>query len=238
MIINRKLVEEFGYKDLYDRSFPNINETWRYSNFTTALAISAYLRTVIADRAPFQDWLKGDKNALSTEEKEGALIFFGKAQCNSCHYDKNLGSSEFHALGVNDIDQHPGSFFKRPDDKRNLGRGGFTKDVAELYQFKVPGIYNASDTPFFFHGSSKETLEEVIRYKIAAEGENERVPAEQISKKLRKVALTDEEVDKLVAFLSRSLRDPNLERYKPTHIYSGNCFPNNDQASQEDLNCY
>ncbi|MDA8692699.1 hypothetical protein N9L92_01465 [Saprospiraceae bacterium] len=237
MIINRELVEEFGYKQLYDESFPEINEVWRYSNFTTAMAISAYLRTVVADKAPFQDWLNGDKNAMSIEEKEGAMIFFGKAQCNSCHYDKNLGSSEFHALGVNDMDQHPGSFFKRPDDKRNLGRGGFTQEIEDLYKFKVPGIYNSSDTPFYFHGSSKETLEEVIRYKIAAVGENERVPAEQVSKKLRRIPLSDEEVDKLALFLSKSLRDPDIARYKPNHIYSGNCFPNNDHISKGDLDC-
>ncbi len=237
MIVNKNLMEQFGYTDLFDSSFPDINPTWRYSNFTAAMAISAYLRTVISDEAPFQQWLKGDTYAMSEQEKEGALVFFGKGKCNSCHYDKNLGSSEFHALGVKDIDQHPGSFFKRPDDKRNLGRGGFTNEVADLYKFKVPGIYNASDTPFYFHGSSKESLEDVIRYKIKAEKENDRVPAEQVSKKLRKIDLTDEEIEKLVLFLSKSLRDPHLQRYKPDYIKSGNCFPNNDGISQEDLHC-
>ena len=238
MIVNRNLMVQYGYKHLFDESFPEINETWRYSNFTAAMAISAYLRTVITNDAPFQDYLKGDLSAISNEEKEGAILFFGKANCNSCHYDKNLGSSEFHALGVNDIDQHPYSFNKRPDDKRNFGRGGFTNETADLYKFKVPGIYNTSDTPFFFHGSSKESLEDVIRYKLKAEKENDRVPLSHISGKLRKIDLTDEEIDKLILFMSKSLRDPNLTaKYQPDHIRSGNCFPNNDYISQQDLDC-
>ncbi len=237
MRVTKNLMQQYGYIDLFNEAFPEINETWRYSNLTASLAISAYLRTVITNEAPFQKYLKGDKMAMSNEEKEGALLFFGKANCNSCHYEKNLGSMEFHALGVKDIDQHPESFFKRPDDKRNLGRGGFTLDPNELYQFKVPGIYNSSDTPFYFHGSSKESLREVVEYKLNAVKENDRVPESHMSPKLRQIELTDEEIDNLVLFLTKSLKDSDVTRFKPDHIKSGFCFPNNDYISQEDLDC-
>jgi len=181
--------------------------------------------------------LQGDVSALSKEEKEGALLFFGKAGCNSCHFEKNLGSGEFHALGVLDMDQNPMSVNKNPDDKRNLGRGGFLGDQEWMYKFKVPGIYNMSDTPFYFHGSSKESLREVVEYKLNAEKENDRVPQSQMSAKLNKIQLTETEIDNLVLFLEKSLRDPELIRYKPDYIKSGLCYPNNDYISQEELDC-
>jgi len=237
MVINKELMDEMGYTELFDEAFPQFKKEYRYSRFTGAMALSAYLRTITSSQAPFQKWLGGDKSAMSKEEKEGGLLFFGKAGCNRCHNDKNLGSSEFHALGVKDMDQNPLAVNKRPNDLRNLGRGGFTKNPNEMFQFKVPGIYNMSDTPFYFHGSSKESLEEVIEYKINAISENERVSQDLISSKLIPVDLTETEKENLVLFLSNSLRDPSLERYKPDFIMSGNCYPNNDHISIDDLDC-
>ena len=92
---------------MFDEAFPELTESLRYSNYAGSLALSAYIRTILTTEAPFQKWLKGDRNALSYEEKKGGILFFGKAQCYQCHYEQNLGSLEFHALGVNDMDQIP-----------------------------------------------------------------------------------------------------------------------------------
>lgn len=237
MVITKELMDEYGYTELFDDAFPQFKEEYRYTRFTGAMAISAYIRTILSYEAPFQKWLQGETSAMSTQEKEGALLFFGKAGCNKCHYEKNLGSSEFHALGVKDMDQNPMSVNKNPDDRRNLGRGGFVEDPEWMYKFKVPGIYNMSDTPFYFHGSSKESLREVVEYKLNAEKENDRVPQSQMSHKLEKISLTDIEIDNLVAFLEKGLRDPGLVRYKPDYVKSGLCYPNNDYISQEELDC-
>lgn len=236
-LVNKSLMEEFGYIDLFDKSFPEYNETYRYSNFTASLAISAYLRTLMTNEAPFQSWLQGNVDAMTVEEKQGALLFFGKANCNSCHYNKNLGSSEFHVLGVKDMDQNPSALNKKPNDRRNLGRGGFTLQEEDMFKFKVPGIYNMSDTPFYFHGSSKSSLRDLVEYKLNAQSENDRVDQSLISDKLEAISLSETEIDHLVLFLEKSLRDPHLERFQPDYIKSGLCYPNNDEISQIDLNC-
>ena len=238
MLVNKYLVEKFGYKELFDQSFPEYDEANRYSKITGSLAISAYLRTVISNRAPFQDWLAGDTQAMTAEEKEGAILFFGKANCNRCHYNQNLGSGEFHALGVNDMDMHPLSVkADNPIARRNLGRGGFTKEESDLYKYKVPGIYNIGDSEFFFHGSSAETLEDLIEYKNIAVKENDRVPDANMSPKFTPLDLTEEEKTNLASFIRKSLRDPDMERYAPTELKSGLCFPNNDQVSKDYLKC-
>lgn len=237
LLVNQELMDSYGYTELFDASFPEYGEQFRYSNFTASLAISAYLRTILSDNAPFQHWLKGNKDAMSLEEKKGALLFFGKAKCSNCHYEKNLGSTEFHVIGAKDMDQNHYALNKDPNDKRNLGRGGFTQQEEDMYKFKVPGIYNMKDTPFYFHGSSKNTLREVVEYKLKAESENLRVSDRIMSPKLYKTSLTETEILDLVSFLENALRDPNLERYKPNYLGSGFCSPNNDAISQEDLNC-
>ena len=200
------------------------------------MALSAYIRTIISSEAPFQYWLKGEYSAMTPEMKNGALLFFGKAKCFSCHYEQNLGSQEFHALGVKDMYQRP-SFNTSRSDARNLGRAGFTRLEEDNYKFKVPGLYNVGDSPFYFHGASKGTLEEVIDYKIIARSENINVPQERISSKFGTISITPEEKADLISFIREGLRDPDLLRFKPEYILSGSCFPNADELSIYELGC-
>ena len=236
--VDKELLEEYdGYIDMFDAAFPDMqDEDERYSLFSASLAISAYIRTILSNQAPFQNYLKGDRTALSYEEKEGAILFFDKAKCTNCHHNTNLGSLEFHALGVNDL--HEINVFNTDeDDVRNLGRGGFLDDRDWDYKFKVPGIYNMSDTPFYFHGSSKTSLYDVVEYKTDRIAENSNVPESQLSEEWLPINLTVEEKQKLVLFLEKSLRDPDLVRYQPSTVPSGNCFPNADPQSKIDIGC-
>ncbi|MEL6122270.1 MAG: cytochrome c peroxidase [Bacteroidota bacterium] len=234
--IDKEILDDFGYTAMFDEVFPDLPEDERYTQFSASLALSAYIRTILGDQAPFQDWLRGDSDALTAQEKEGASLFFGKARCATCHYEQNLGSTEFHALGVKDMYQRP-SFNTSADDRRNLGRGGFTLVEEDNYRFKVPGLYNVGDAPFFFHGASKNTLEDVLDYKIAAETENVNVSQDLLSPDFQALDLTSSERQALLAFIRDGLRDPNLTRHAPTSVPSGNCFPNNDYDSRVDLGC-
>ena len=234
--VDEELIDELGYRDMFDAGLPNLNPEERYSLFGASLALSAYIRTILANEAPFQEWLKGDSEAMTSAEMNGALIFFGKARCTNCHYRPNLGSLEFHAIGAKDMYHRP-SYNAFADDRRNLGRGGFTLREEDNFKFKVPQLYNLSDAHFFFHGSSKNTLAEVIDYKIEAVSENPNVSNPILSDKFKPIDLTAKENEELISFLSNALRDPNLERYQPDAIRSGNCFPNNDQQSRLDLGC-
>jgi len=234
--INKDLLDQYGYTPMFDAAFPGVAPTERYTRLYASLAVSAYIRTILSNKAPFQEWLGGNKQAMSLDEIKGGILFFGKARCSNCHFRPNLGSLEFHALGVKDMYQSP-SFNAAESDRRNLGRGGFTQNAEDNYQFKVPGLYNLSDAPFFFHGSSKTTLEEVIEYKEQARTENLNIPQDQLSIKFRPLDMTNKEREQLISFLEVSLRDPNLERYAPESVPSGFCFPNNDRQSQIDLGC-
>ncbi len=234
--INKPLLDQYGYTRMFDEAFGDVPEEDRYTIETASLAYSAYIRTILGNQAPFQDWLKGTSNAMSFEEKQGAILFFGKAQCYQCHYEPNLGSAEFHALGVNDMFMRS-SFNAKDTDRRNLGRGGFTQREEDNHKFKVPGIYNIGDAPFYFHGASKRTLRELMDYKNLAVKENPYVPQSQMSEDFNPINLTNEEIDYMIEFLTKSIRDPNLTRYAPTSVPSGFCFPNNDPQSRIDLGC-
>lgn len=236
MVINKAVLDTYGYTPMFDEVFADVPLMERYNKRHASFAISAYLRSLITNKAPFQDWLRGDKLALSSQEKRGALLFFSKANCASCHRGKSLNASNFYALGVKDLYQAGGlntSFL----DKKNLGRGGFTQKEADMYKFKVPQLYNLKNAPFYFHGSSKYSLSEVIDYFNDAVPENSAVPESQIATNFAPLGLMEDEKADLLAFLEDALYDPEIDRYVPDQIPSNYCFPNNDVFSRLDLGC-
>ncbi len=237
MKYTRQIVEDAGYKEMFDKAFPDIPESERYTRKTASFAISAFLRSMTTSQAPFQRWLRGDHEAMSPQEKEGAKLFFGKASCVSCHFEKNLGSMTFAALGVDDLFEH-GGLKTSINDARNRGRGGFTLKQEDLYKFRTPQLYNLGDSGPYFHGGSKQTLREVVEYFNKGVPENARVPKEQLHPFLSPLNLTPAEVDALTAFITNGLRDPNLLRFKPQRVLSGMCFPNNDPLSKSDMGCF
>lgn len=237
MVLSRSWIESMSiYKELFDAAFPDQLENSRYHRITAGLAIAAYERTLLADQAPFQKWLQGDVSALSTEEKEGATLFFGKANCVTCHTGPALNSMAFYALGIDDL-EGSGVYGNFEEDKTNFGRGGFTGKEEDMFKFKVPQLYNLADVNFFGHGGTFKSLEEIIEYKNVAQPTNQNVPASQLAKEFQPLGLTPKEVQALASFIRNGLFDSNLKRYVPQTLPSGYCFPNNDLQSKADMGC-
>lgn len=233
--VNEELVTQFNYKEAFDEAFPDLPESERYSNITAGLALAAYERTVLSNEAPWQQYLRGNTYALSDYEKEGAILFLGKAQCVSCHTGPALNDMKFHALGMGEFDPAE-VFFYNPEDPSQFGRYSFTGVEADRYKFKTPQLYNLRHVNFYGHGGTFTSVEDVIAYKNEAVPQ---VPAaeSQLSSNFSPKGLTVDEVKKIAAFVTYGLEDGKLDRYVPSELPSGNCFPNNDGPSREDLGC-
>ncbi len=117
------------------------------------------------------------------------------------------------------------------------GRGAFTGLAEDDYKFKVPNLYNLADNPFYGHGGTFTSIREVIEYKNEGRKQSNRVPNSQLAEEFGNLNLTEQEITDLVAFITNALRDPNLIRYAPPSVNSGNCIPNNDPISKVDLGC-
>lgn len=200
------------------------------------LAIAAYERTLLASQAPFQRWLRGERGAMTAQQKRGGALFFGKAQCVNCHTGPALNSMTFHALGMPDLPEDHGGVYGTVRDKGEVkGRGGFTGRDEDMFKFKVPQLYNLKDSPFLGHGGTFGSVREVIVYKNNAVKAAAHVPDSQLSPWFRPLGLTEAEIDDLTAFVEDGLRDPGLHRYVPESLPSGLVFPNNDPLSRTQL---
>lgn len=241
LFISKTFLDQISvYKDMFRKAFPtmDLNDNLQLK-INTGLAIAAYERTLLATEAPFQQWLKGNYNAMTNDQKLGAKLFFGKANCTSCHNGPSLAAMNFYALGMNDLQNGNygiNTVFGITDSKaEHKGRGGFTGKAEDMYKFKVPQLYNLKDSPFYGHGASFTKLEDVISYKNTAKPQNAKVPTTQLATEFKPLNLTTTELVQLTEFIKNGLHDKNLQRYTPRQIMSGLAFPNNDTQSRKDL---
>ena len=243
------LETEPRYQRLFRQAFPRgvdgipegseVDEAWLGS----ALAIAAYERTVLANKAPFQKWLRGNVNAMSRDELRGGLLFFGKAGCVGCHTGPALSSKPgatedrmFFNVGFDNLDTSHNRVHGTIDLATRRGRGGFTGRSEDRFKFKIPQLYNLKDSSFFGHGASFRSVRQVIKYKNKARPQSAKV--KNLAPEFTRLHLTDNEIDDLTAFVEEGLYDKNLSRYVPKKLPSGACFPVADMQSVWDLNCF
>jgi cytochrome c peroxidase len=120
-------------------------------------AIVAYEESLYTPNSRFDQWLRGDKNALTTTEQEGYKLFKDYG-CVSCHQGINVGGNMFQRFGV------MGDYFAdRGNIKQaDLGRFNVTKNEEDRYVFRVPSLRNVELTAPYFHDGSAESLEQAI----------------------------------------------------------------------------
>jgi len=218
-------VEE--YRRLFESAYADGSDNVKRD---AAKAIAAYERTVLANRAPFQLWLRGDDSAMTDAELTGAMLFFGKADCSECHQGPALSSKTgatesamFMSIGFADFDpENHGQVHGVITDADRNGRGGFTNDPSDRLKFKIPQLYNLKDTEVFGHGGTFSSIRAVIEYKNKAIPQTGVLP-EFLDARFKPLNLTPDEVDSLQHFLTTGLYDPDLMRYQPSSVPSGEC---------------
>src|SRR5690606_10495714 len=137
------------YVEAFGKAFPEDNPAVTFDNF--AKAVAAFERTLITP-APWDAFLKGDKNALTEDQKKGFLAFMD-AGCQTCHSGEHLGATMFQRLGsVKPWPDPPEG--KEPD----LGRYDVTKQDSDKMMFKVPGLRSVAKTAPYYHDGSVEDL--------------------------------------------------------------------------------
>ena len=166
-----------GYKAMFDAAFPGDKDPITIQSVEKAIA--AFEATLNTPNAPFDKYLRGDANALTTEQKEGLKLFVDKG-CSGCHNGINIGGGMYAPFGVV---EKPGADILPPADK---GRFQVTKTASDEYVFKVPTLRNIELTPPYFHSGKSWDLKQAVGVMATSQlGEH----------------LTDDQITKITAFL-------------------------------------
>lgn len=150
----RRLSQVEEYPELFASAFPEEEPALTYRN--VARALGAFERTLLTP-SRFDDYLQGDRDALTSLEKNG-LQQFMELGCISCHNGVNVGAASFRKFGLMDpYWEHTGS------DKIDEGMYSETQEEPDKYVFKVASLRNVEKTGPYFHDGSVEDLDEAVR---------------------------------------------------------------------------
>lgn len=240
-LVTARVVDNPAYDELLDKAFDKSQDELTINDLSES--IGAFMtETFTALNSPFDEYLAGNKNALSVDQKVGAILFYGRANCVACHSGGLQTDLEFHNIAAPQVGTGRGATAAIGLD---LGRGAITGNPEENFKFRTPSLRNIELEAPYFHNGAYANLEDAVRHhlnpaKALASYDDSQVDFEhvgtfneEINDELLKTVspylavrgrpLRDREVGQILAFLS-SLTDPSsLSRFQdaPNELPSG-----------------
>jgi len=191
-------------------------------------ALAAYERSLVSFDSPFDHFIAGDPKAIDAAAKRGWELFNTKGRCNKCHAltdtqrdFTNFMDNDFHNIGIGIIRHKVVPLARQAEreiasgnavavdraalesEMSVLGRFLVTKKQADTASFKTPNLRNVLVTGPYFHDGSQETLWDVMDHYNKGAG----LQNPWLDEDIQPLALTEREIDDLVAFLA-SLTSP------------------------------
>ena len=143
------------------------------------VAIAEFETTLTAANAPLDRFARGDKHAMTPGQKRGALLFFGKAGCVTCHAvagQSNEMFSDFqpHRIGGPQLAPVFGAgtgnvIYDGPGENEDFGYEQTEHDPALRYTFRTAPLRNLKVAPACFHNGAFGTLEAAIAHHLDVE---------------------------------------------------------------------
>lgn len=158
------------YAKMFAVAFPDSQSNVTMNKIIFSLA--SFVRSMISASSPYDQYLAGDKTALSDQQIKGFQLFNGeKFECFHCHSGINFSSSYRDANTASDAIQFP--FFN--NGLYNVGGdGSYPSEDQGLYDlslnpadkgfFRPQSLRNIELTAPYMHDGSIATLREVIEH--------------------------------------------------------------------------
>jgi cytochrome c peroxidase len=115
---------------------------------------------------------------MTGEEKRGALLFFGKAGCVSCHavagpLNEMFSDFQNHVAGIPQIAPFFGVgkgnvIFDGPNADEDFGMEQVSGNPSNRYQFRTSPLRNLALQPAFFHNGSFTRLADALHHHLDA----------------------------------------------------------------------
>ena len=160
------------YRKLFGKIFPVVRDGGPITFDMFGLAIAEFEFSLVFADAPIDQFARGQRNALTDDEKRGALLFFDKARCVECHKVSGASNEMFsdfdqHVIGVPQVAPAVSNVgFDGQAQNEDFGLEQVTGNPADRYKFRTSPIRNVALQPAFFHNGAFTRLEDAIRHHL------------------------------------------------------------------------
>lgn len=197
------IVAKINQNKKYNAAFKKIYKSEKAEVWHLQNVLASYIRSLAKFNSDFDEYMRGNQSAMTSQQKKGFNLFMGKAQCAICHFvplfngtvPPNYKKTEQEVLGVALNAQN-----KMAD--QDPGRGKFHETVAFLqHSFKTPTLRNINKTAPYMHNGGYKTLKEVMEFYNKGGGKGFGLHFENQTLSDAPLNLTDEETDDIIEFL-------------------------------------
>ncbi|MCJ8309968.1 MAG: methylamine utilization protein MauG [Hyphomicrobiales bacterium] len=158
-----RIIPEYG--KMFVEAFDDVDEAPQVNITHIARALAAFQNFEWQSYdSRYDAYVAGDEDALTDKEKRGLELFFGEANCASCHSGKLFSDQKFHALAL----PHFGPGRTRLFDPyvRDVGHMGESDRLEDAYSFRTPQLRNVELTGPYGHNGAYPTLEGIVRHHL------------------------------------------------------------------------
>lgn len=207
------------YRQLFRTAFAGTADTVIQAQ-AILYALAEYERSLVAVNSRFDRHLRKEGELLNALERDGFNLFYGKAQCGTCHFVPLFNGTvpptyRFTETEVLGVPAQPDTLKGTPDTDQ--GRYGVNRVPLHRGAFKTPGLRNVALTAPYMHHGRYKTLEEVVDFYNKGGGQgigldvpNQTLPGEPLQ-------LNAGEKKAIVAFL-HTLTDTSGCTSKPAYL--------------------
>ena len=188
------------YAQMFKTAFEN-NNAVTIQNLGKAIA--TYERTIVSNKSPYDNYIRGDQSALSNAQINGMKVF-QETGCLNCHKGPMFSDYELHVISA-------------PDNPKQATDGG----VNYTYQFRTASLRNLAHTAPYMHSGVFKSLDEVLDFYDRVgnrRSQNPHVSSNQLDSKLQHITVQDK--NNIIQFLN-SLNDVSFDKSIPTSVPSG-----------------
>lgn len=170
------------YKKLFGQIYPSVKNGGKINFIMVAEVVAEFEFSLTFAKSPLDAYAMGNKAALTLAQKRGAIIFFGKGKCVSCHATEdesnqmfsdfkmhNAGTPQVHpafGVGKGNVPFSGLDCPKSVTGTLDFGLEEITGNITDRYKFRSSPLRNLKIQPFFFHNGSFKSLKDAVVFHL------------------------------------------------------------------------
>lgn len=210
--LTKQVFRSGRYKSMLSSAFPG-KKTEEMGVAEVSEAIAAFVKQLSPMNSPFDDYIRGNKAAMTSGQIAGFNLFMGKARCGSCHFAPYFNSllpplfelSEVEILGTPKTDD-----FTKLEYDNDMGRFDLYRIRYYERAFKTPTVRNSAKTAPYMHNGSFGSLRKVIDFYNKGGGRGLGLDIRDQTLSEKPLNLSEKEIDNLITFID-ALTDSGLK---------------------------
>ncbi len=161
-ILARRVQAISGYRQMFFDAFDHVDAPGDITIVEIGNALGAFVGAEWQSHdSPYDLWRAGS-GTLPADALRGAELFFGRADCASCHSGPLFSDQKFHALALPAFG--PGRTRRFDPMPRDTGRMAKSDRSEDAYRFRTPMLRNVALTAPYGHNGAFPDLAGIIRH--------------------------------------------------------------------------